>query len=175
MRLRAVHVWVRAGKLEKAIVAMGGRCIWLPKFHACCNGIEYVWGNRKKANRKTCDFKMETLRRTGFKTMLQVEPTFVHKAFRKGRNFMSALRGGADVLTMFKQVANIKKERYVSHRRPAPAQYELTSTTCGPSHRPRACGTAMRAAPCVPIELRLRSSVSCMTKVVRAHVRSCKP
>lgn len=111
-------------KLEKTVEQMGGRCVWLPKFHACCNAIEYVWGNRKKANRKTCDFKMETLRRTGFKTILQVDPTFVQKAFRKGRNFMSALRGGADVLTMFKQVAKIKKERYVSHRRPAPAQYE---------------------------------------------------
>lgn len=56
--------------------------------------------------------------------MLQVESTFVQKAFRKGRNFMSALREGADVFNMFKQVAKIKKERYVSHRRPAPAQYE---------------------------------------------------
>ena len=112
-----------AGKLEKAVEAEGGFCIWLPKFHACCNAIEYVWGNRKKAHRKVCDFKMDTLRKTGYKTMLSVDPSFVQKAFRKARNFMTALRGGADVLSMFKQVANIKKERYVSHRRPAPSQY----------------------------------------------------
>ena len=56
--------------------------------------------------------------------MLQVDPTFVQKAFRKALNLMTALRGGADVFKMFKQVAKIKKERYVSHRRPAPAQYE---------------------------------------------------
>ena len=35
-------------QLEKGIEAAGGFCIWLPKFHACCNAIEYVWGNRKK-------------------------------------------------------------------------------------------------------------------------------
>ena len=28
-------------------------------------------------------------------------------------------RGGADVFNMFKKVASIKKERYISHRRPA--------------------------------------------------------
>ena len=71
---------------------MGGECIWLSKFHACCNAIEYVWGNRKKAHRKVCDFKMDTLRRTGFKTMLQADPTFVQKAFRKARNFARILR-----------------------------------------------------------------------------------
>jgi hypothetical protein len=42
----------------------------------------------------------------------------------QARNFMSSLRGGANVFSMFKDVAKIKKERYVSHRRPAPAQYE---------------------------------------------------
>jgi hypothetical protein len=62
-------------KLEAAVNAMGGECIWLSKFHACCNAIEYVWGNRKKAHRKVCDFK----------TMLHVDPTFVQKAFRKAR------------------------------------------------------------------------------------------
>ena len=56
--------------------------------------------------------------------MLQVDETFVQKAFRKARNFMSALRDGADALTMYKEVASIKKERYVSHRRPAPSQFE---------------------------------------------------
>jgi hypothetical protein len=41
---------------------LGGLCTWLPKFHAPCNGIEYVWGNGKKRNRKMCDFTMKTLR-----------------------------------------------------------------------------------------------------------------
>jgi hypothetical protein len=103
---------------------MGGSCIWLSKFHATCNAIEYVWGNRKKEFRKTCDFSMKTLRTSGFKVMMQVDPTFVQKAFRKARDFMNALRGGSDVFSMFKDVAKIKKERYVSHRRPAPAQFE---------------------------------------------------
>ena len=39
-------------KLQKVVESMGGECSWLSKFHACCNGIEYVWGNRKKAHRK---------------------------------------------------------------------------------------------------------------------------
>ena len=39
-------------KLEKVVNEGGGECIWLSKFHACCNGIEYVWGNRKKAHHK---------------------------------------------------------------------------------------------------------------------------
>lgn len=37
---------------------------------------------------------------------------------------MTALRGGSDVFDMFRDVAAIKKERYVSHRRPAPSAYE---------------------------------------------------
>ena len=50
----------------------------------------------------------------------------MHKAFRKGRNFASVLRGGADSLTMFKEVTKIKKERkvYASHLRPAPSEYD---------------------------------------------------
>ena len=111
-------------KLHNAIENLGGEVIWLSKYHACCNAIEYVWGNRKKAHRRTCDFKMETLRRSGFRCMLEVDPTFVHKSFRKARNFMTALRGGSDVFEMFRDVAAIKKERYVSHRRPAPSAYE---------------------------------------------------
>ena len=111
-------------KLQKAVEAMGGEVIWLSKYHACCNAIEYVWGNRKKAHRITCDFKMDTLRRSGFLCMLDASPTFVQKAFRKARNFMTALRGGSDAFEMFKEVASIKKERYVSHRRPAPSAYE---------------------------------------------------
>ena len=67
---------------------------------------------------------MTTLRTTGFRTMIAVDPTFVQKAFRKARNFMTALRGGSDAFEMFKEVASIKKERYVSHRRPAPSAYE---------------------------------------------------
>ena len=52
---------------------------------------------------QVCDFSMDTLRRTGFKTMLQVDSTFLQKAFRKARNHMSALRGGADVFSVFKE------------------------------------------------------------------------
>lgn len=111
-------------KLVHAVEEMGGQVILLPKYHACCNAIEYVWGNRKKAFRKTCDMKMDTLRVTGYLTMARVDPTFVQKAFRKARNFMTALRDGGDVFDMFKKVACIKKDRYVSHRRPAPSQYE---------------------------------------------------
>lgn len=48
---------------------------------------------------------------------------FVRKSFRKARNFQSVLRGGADGFTMNKHVTSIKKERYVSHRRPAPSEY----------------------------------------------------
>ena len=111
-------------KLHNAIENLGGEVIWLSKYHACCNAIEYVWGNRKKAHRITCDFKMETLCRSGFRCMLSVDPTFTQKSFRKARNFMTALRGGSDVFEMFRDVAAIKKERYVSHRRPAPSAYE---------------------------------------------------
>ena len=67
---------------------------------------------------------MKTLRTSGFLCMMEVDPTFVQKAFRKARNFMRALREGADAFSMFKEVNKIKKERYVSHRRPAPAQYD---------------------------------------------------
>ena len=71
----------------------------------------------------TQHFKMATLRTSGFQCMLAVDPTFTQKAFRKGRTFMAALRAGADAFTQFKEVANIKKERYVSHRRAPPSQY----------------------------------------------------
>ena len=113
-------------KLQTAVEEMGGEIIWLPKYHACCNPIEYVWGNRKKAHRITCDFKMETLRRSGFRCMLDVDPTFTQKACRKARNFSTALRGGSNVMEMFKDVAVLKKERYVyaSHRRPKPSEYK---------------------------------------------------
>ena len=42
---------------------LGSMCTFLPKFHAPCNAIEFVWGNGKKRNRQVCDFQMATLRR----------------------------------------------------------------------------------------------------------------
>ena len=127
-------------------------CTWLPKFHAPCNAIEYIWGNGKKRNRKArrpppgcpsisppwlrwgahaypcarqeCDFTMATLRKSAFRCMMSTDPMFVRKSFRKARNFQGALRGGSDAFTMYKSVAKIKKERYVSHRRPAPSQFK---------------------------------------------------
>ena len=42
---------LRGCALEKAVIETGGKVIWLPKYHACCNGIEYVWGNGKKRRR----------------------------------------------------------------------------------------------------------------------------
>ena len=41
---------------------LGSLCTWLPKFHAPCNCIEYIWGNGKKRCRKECDYTMKTLR-----------------------------------------------------------------------------------------------------------------
>ena len=72
---------------------------------------------------QTCDFKMSTLRTSGHRVMLAVEAELVRKQFRKARTFQVALRGGADVFSMYKQVASIKKKRYASHRRPAPSAY----------------------------------------------------
>ena len=110
--------------LENAIVELGGLCTWLPKFHAPCNAIEYVWGNGKKRNRKDCDFTMATLRTSAFRAMMLTEPATVRKYFRKARAYQQALRAGADAFSMHKDVAKIKKERYVSHRRPAPSQFD---------------------------------------------------
>jgi len=111
-------------KLQQAIEDLGSMCTWLPKFHAPCNAIEYIWGNGKKRNRKECDFTMATLRKSAFRCMMSTDPMFVRKSFRKARNFQGALRGGSDAFTMYKSVAKIKKERYVSHRRPAPSQFK---------------------------------------------------
>ena len=101
-----------------------GTVTWLPKFHAPCNAIEYVWGNGKKRNRKACDFSMATLRTSAFRAMMTTECATVRKYFRKARTYQHALGAGADAFNMHREVAKIKKERYVSHRRPAPSNYE---------------------------------------------------
>jgi|EP00966_Prymnesium_polylepis_P093681 hypothetical protein len=54
--------------------------------------------------------------------MFLTEAEFVRKCFRKARNYQNALRHGATAFTMNKAVTSIKKERYVSHRRPAPSE-----------------------------------------------------
>ena len=100
-----------------------GSCTWLPKFHAPCNAIEYVWGNGKARNRETCDFKMSTLRRSAYRAMFSTEPETVRKYFRKARNYQGALREGADAFGVSKRVAGMKKDRYTSHRRPAASQF----------------------------------------------------
>ena len=61
--------------------------------------------------------------RSGYRVIWVSDPGFVRKSFRKARNFQSVLRGGADGFTMNMHVKSIKKERYVSHRRPAPSEY----------------------------------------------------
>jgi|TARA_B100001094_G_scaffold324442_1_gene377052 hypothetical protein len=128
--------------LERAINEMGGEVSWLPKYHAPCNGIEYVWGNGKKRNRKLCDFKMKTLRVTAFRCFQTTEPALVRKYFRKARNYQTVLREGADAFSIHKDVKELKKKRLVwgkaaaesqkpgskggahaSHRRPAPSEY----------------------------------------------------
>jgi hypothetical protein len=112
--------------LEQALAEQdgSGRCIWLPKYHAPCNAIEYVWGNAKKRNRKVCDYTMATLRTSAFRTTMTTERETVRKYFRKARAYQHALGAGADAFSMHKEVAKIKKERYTSHRRPAPSQYD---------------------------------------------------
>jgi len=110
--------------LEKAITNAGGLCIWLPKFHAPCNAIEYVWGNGKRRYREECDFTMATLRTSAFRAMMTTERATVRKYFRKSRAYQNALREGADTFSMHQQVAKVKKERYVSHRRPAPSHFK---------------------------------------------------
>ena len=67
---------------------------------------------------------MATLKKVGYVTLITTDPGFVRKAFRKARMYQRALRGGADAFDMHKRVAVVKKERYASHRRPAPSQYD---------------------------------------------------
>ena len=67
---------------------------------------------------------MKTLRTAAFKTMFSTKSTFVMKSFRKVRCFQDALPNGADAFSMYKEVAKGKKDRYVSHRRPAPLEFD---------------------------------------------------
>jgi hypothetical protein len=60
---------------------------------------------------------------SAYKCMFLTEPEFFRKCFRKARNYQNALRHGATAFTMNKAVTSIKKERYVSHRRPAPSEF----------------------------------------------------
>ena len=114
-------------KLEQALSgARGQMCIWLPKYHAPCNSIEYVWGNFKKRNRKTCDFTMPNLRLHGMSGILDTELALIRTFFRKSRDFQNALMlPDTTAINMASVAAKFKAGRmkYKSHVRPAPSEY----------------------------------------------------
>ena len=67
---------------------------------------------------------MATLRRMAFRSMFTTEREVVRKYCRKARDYQAVLRAGADAFGMVKRVAGMKKDRYTSHRRPAPSEFK---------------------------------------------------
>ena len=111
--------------VEKAIGEMGGTCIFLPKFHAPCNAIEYIWGNWKFRARDIFDGSTALWRKTSWKELMATKLDFVRKSFRKARDFFRALDDGENAITMKQWVRNFKSKRhYTSHIRPPPSEYK---------------------------------------------------
>jgi transposase len=97
---------------------------FLPKYHCCCNAIEYVWGNGKKRFRITCKYTLKHLREHGLRTLFGIDPQTSTQFCRMGRCYERQLAAGANGSNITERIRAMKKDRlFKSHIRPAPSMY----------------------------------------------------
>ena len=81
-------------RVEKELLRLGHRVMFLPKFHPELNPIERVWGKAKVYTRDHCNYTFTGLQNTIIPAFQSVTIDNIRKYFRKSREFMRAYKEG---------------------------------------------------------------------------------
>ena len=104
-------------RVERELLRLGHKIMFLSKFHPELNPIERVWGKAKVYTRDHCDYTFRGLQNTIIPAFNSVTIDNIRKFFRKSRDYARAYKEGCSGLEADKQVKTYSSHRRVSRLR----------------------------------------------------------